>query len=415
MAGRHLKAKPISGPVVVEDGIQQKIAGVIAVAGVLVHQVAAKFPMQSDPELDPMAADIKVNGVRDPVEIMRGKDGVLRILDGRNRLRACELIAKAEGRELERTPDGLPKVNHVIIDEEEIPDPLAYVVSRNLHRRHLKDDQRNDVIRSIAEQYPHFSIRRLADVTGASASTVYRAIQKEPVKPELAGGAEIKNPSAGVPDFEDQPEAEVSGVSSGTPAPQPKPEPAPQPKPEEPKRVIGKDGKSYSKNKPAKSKPTGEKPDHSARLCPDDDEAVRAAPDIVASLIQASKHFAGGSQLLNVSGGTLPFSPKEAADLLLWLQDLPAAMRKAMKERKLTLDYGRRGLRQTGSELAKKPRETIEGFIKLMQDARRQVLDIGEPTRMELAMKFALALGFGPDDLSLHLNKDKAASQEKAA
>src|SRR5437763_1513900 len=99
------KAKPIAAPVVVEDSIPK-------IAGVLVHPDAAWFPMMSGADFDTFAANIKVDGVRDPVEYMRGKDGVLRMLDGRNRVRASELIAEAEGRELERAANGLPKVKY---------------------------------------------------------------------------------------------------------------------------------------------------------------------------------------------------------------------------------------------------------------------------------------------------------------
>jgi hypothetical protein len=322
------KAKSIAGPEVVEDSTPK-------IAGVLVHPDAAWFPMMSDADLDRMAADIKQNGLKDPPEYIRGKDGVLRLGDGRNRVRAAELIAKAEGRELERHANGLPKVGDaiIIIEEKDMPDVLGYVLSRNLHRRQLKDDQRDDVIRRVRARYPDFSIRRLADVTGASKSAVHRAVQEEPVKPPIE---EIENSLAGNLDAE-EPADNASGVPGGTPDQQPKPEPAPQLKPE-PKRVIGKDGKRYSKKRPAKSKPTGEKPFHNAKLIRDDAVVI------------------------------------------------------------------------IGSELAKKSRETIECFIKLMEDARIPVLKIGDETRVALAVKFAAALGFGPEDLISSLQLTHALS-----
>jgi hypothetical protein len=67
MAARR-KAKPLADPVVVEDSIPE-------VVGVLVHPDAARLPMMSPPDLDKMAADIKLNRLQEPVEYMRGKDG----------------------------------------------------------------------------------------------------------------------------------------------------------------------------------------------------------------------------------------------------------------------------------------------------------------------------------------------------
>lgn len=53
------KSKMIAGPNVIEDGIAK-------VAGVLVHREADRFPLMSKPDLDKLAADIKLNGMQDP-------------------------------------------------------------------------------------------------------------------------------------------------------------------------------------------------------------------------------------------------------------------------------------------------------------------------------------------------------------
>src|SRR5690348_2078684 len=116
-----MNSKMIAGPEVVEEKIEK-------IAGIPVHPAAARFPKMSDAELDALAADMKLNGLQQPFEYTRGKDGVLRMIDGRNRVRADELIAKAEGRELEGDANGLPKVNYIIIDEKDIADPFSYVL-----------------------------------------------------------------------------------------------------------------------------------------------------------------------------------------------------------------------------------------------------------------------------------------------
>ena len=76
--------------------------------------------MMPDADLQRMADDIKENGLNDDIITHQGK-----ILDGRNRFKACE-IAGIE-----------PRFN-----EYDGDDALAFVISHNLHRRHLSESQR---------------------------------------------------------------------------------------------------------------------------------------------------------------------------------------------------------------------------------------------------------------------------------
>lgn len=50
------------------------------------HSVAAIFPMLDEPQLATFANDIAANGLLEPIVI----DAEERILDGRNRFRACQ-------------------------------------------------------------------------------------------------------------------------------------------------------------------------------------------------------------------------------------------------------------------------------------------------------------------------------------
>lgn len=85
-----------------------------------VHPAAEVFPMLDEEALQELAEDILQNGLQVPVVIDR--DGVL--IDGRNRLAACK-IAGVDPRF--ETLDG---------------DPLAYIISANVNRRHLNVGQR---------------------------------------------------------------------------------------------------------------------------------------------------------------------------------------------------------------------------------------------------------------------------------
>jgi len=82
------------------------------------HEAANIFPLD-DEHLDALAADIKKNGQQIAIEIMDGK-----ILDGRRRTMACRIA-------------GVDPVTR----EVKPVDPVAYVLSLNLHRRHLTPSQ----------------------------------------------------------------------------------------------------------------------------------------------------------------------------------------------------------------------------------------------------------------------------------
>ena len=92
------------------------------------HPAAAIFPLMSGTDFDELVADVKANGLRDPITTYRDT-----ILDGRNRLRACE-AAGIEPRFKEWTGD----------------DPIAFVISCNLHRRHLNTTQRAAIAVKLA-------------------------------------------------------------------------------------------------------------------------------------------------------------------------------------------------------------------------------------------------------------------------
>lgn len=93
------------------------------IGGYETHAGADLFPMMSDEELQKLADDIKANGLREPIITSGGK-----ILDGRNRLRACELAGVAP-----RFQGWLPPPGQ---------SPITYVVSLNLRRRHLDASER---------------------------------------------------------------------------------------------------------------------------------------------------------------------------------------------------------------------------------------------------------------------------------
>jgi hypothetical protein len=99
------------------------------------HEYANLFPMLDAQHLDELATDIKTNGQREPIVLLEGQ-----ILDGRNRCDAC-LKIKVDPfyRFYDPRQDG--------------KSPLAFVLSRNLKRRHLTLSQAAAV---AAESLPFF-------------------------------------------------------------------------------------------------------------------------------------------------------------------------------------------------------------------------------------------------------------------
>ena len=95
------------------------------------HPAAALFPLLEGAALDAPAADIQAHGPRVPIVIHPGG----RLLDGRNRLRACEAVGVTPARE---TWTG------------ELGSEVDYVISLNLARRHLDESQRAMVAARLA-------------------------------------------------------------------------------------------------------------------------------------------------------------------------------------------------------------------------------------------------------------------------
>jgi hypothetical protein len=99
-----------------------------------VHPAAELFPMMAGDEYQALKEDIHVNGQN--LSIATWTDPATKItylLDGRNRDRAC--------RELGITPTYKAYAG---------ADPVAFVVSQNLHRRHLTESQRAMIAAQIA-------------------------------------------------------------------------------------------------------------------------------------------------------------------------------------------------------------------------------------------------------------------------
>jgi len=108
------------------------------------HRLCRLFPAMAGQELGALIEDVAAHGVRQRIVLFAGQ-----ILDGRNRYAA----ACAAG-----LPDAdLPFARFE--DGEFGRDPLAFVLSQNLHRRHLSESQRAMVAAEVAN-LGHGGVRR---------------------------------------------------------------------------------------------------------------------------------------------------------------------------------------------------------------------------------------------------------------
>lgn len=115
------------------------------------HEYANLFPMMQQPDLMRLSEDIKERGQSDRIVTLDGK-----ILDGRNRYQACLINGI--------TPEFQQYAGN---------DPLGFVISHNLHRRHLDESQRGMVAAKLANlNVGNPNLNTSNDVIGVSQTQV---------------------------------------------------------------------------------------------------------------------------------------------------------------------------------------------------------------------------------------------------
>jgi DNA-binding Lrp family transcriptional regulator len=147
-----------------------------------IHPAAELFPLMAPGELKELGEDIRKHGLKIPTIWWRDPTThQLYLLDGRNRLDAMEAMGRniitgcdgtrpdADLREIltrgfehgyELPASGPRGVNY--------PDPYAYVISANIHRRHLTVEDKNRLIVELLKADPKKSNRQVAKLTKTS-------------------------------------------------------------------------------------------------------------------------------------------------------------------------------------------------------------------------------------------------------
>lgn len=163
------------------------------------HPAAELFPEMSDAQLDELAADIKKNGLCEPLTFFEDNSSVdspVYLLDGRIRKAALKRLGCND-------LDDIPRGNFVsggaksyriiaattvrsslfstgaLSEPKTVPnvDPFAAAVSLNLQRRHLTAEQKHAVIEKLKAHHPNKSNRAIAKLAGVSDKTVAEVSQ----------------------------------------------------------------------------------------------------------------------------------------------------------------------------------------------------------------------------------------------
>ena len=210
-----------------------------------VHPAADIFPMMSDAELTELGADIVAHGLKTKIDVRRinlpeddgtfrvGGNHVLEVRDGRNRLEAAERVG------IDLGPCCFNEINPA--------DPVAHIISANIHRRHLTKQERADAIVAAAKM-------AIENKPGQAGPVSDGEMPDIPPRLDRRGGRGKKNPikeralklNKALPKEQQTSERtikrSIAKTEGRTPKPKPEPKrytPRPMPKPRSGKPVLG--------------------------------------------------------------------------------------------------------------------------------------------------------------------------------
>ncbi|QOZ33656.1 hypothetical protein XH92_19940 [Bradyrhizobium sp. CCBAU 53421] len=163
-----------------------------------VHPAADLFPMLTDEELAALGEDIKRNGLASPIAVIV-EDNKALLIDGRNRLDAMErvglqvkIVRKSQTKYRWEVEAFDPHGEQVDLNLEFnhgtrsmaaavnviLYDPVEYIASANIHRRHLTQETKRDLIAKLLQESPERSDRATAEIAKVDHKTV-AAVRRE--------------------------------------------------------------------------------------------------------------------------------------------------------------------------------------------------------------------------------------------
>src|SRR5262245_47422275 len=138
-----------------------------------IHPAAELFPRMSEAELAALGKDIRKHGLTSSIAVWSDGKSPEQLLDGRSRLDAIEIeIGPAiVGPPSVMAGKDFLAVNKVIVLDRSV-DPYAFVISANIHRRHLTGEQKHELIAKLIETDPTKSNRQIAKTVKVDHKTV---------------------------------------------------------------------------------------------------------------------------------------------------------------------------------------------------------------------------------------------------
>jgi hypothetical protein len=161
-----------------------------------IHPAADIFPMASNDELLALGEDIRKSGLMHPITIMIDDDDKPVLVDGRGRLDAMErigwrlaffkghrswvLVVSGNVDEGHHDKYSLETVDYGnAVKEIRDTNPCEYIISANIHRRHLTADTKRGLIAKLLQENPERSNRATAELADVDHKTVAAIRRRE--------------------------------------------------------------------------------------------------------------------------------------------------------------------------------------------------------------------------------------------
>ncbi len=134
-----------------------------------IHPVAAMWPLIGEADAQELARDILEHGQKEPIWMFQGQ-----LIDGRNRLVACDM-AGVEPRFEEWRPAAAGET------------PVTFIMSKNLHRRHLTGSVRATIAVQV-EEWLIAERKRIEDERNKVAAN-FPSAEQPPASPQTPKGS----------------------------------------------------------------------------------------------------------------------------------------------------------------------------------------------------------------------------------
>jgi hypothetical protein len=132
-----------------------------------IHAAANKIPEATTEERRALSGNLRADGLKVPIVLVRVGDGDPQLLDGRHRL---DLLEETGTKVVDE--GGKVLVRHEIVSVADDAEAERLSLSLNAHRRHLTAEQRRSLIAAVLKANPEKSDRHIGEMFKADHKTV---------------------------------------------------------------------------------------------------------------------------------------------------------------------------------------------------------------------------------------------------